>query len=197
MVPVIPEGRPDLGPQPALVALLRGINVGGRHKVTMAELRAALTARGLTGVRTYIASGNVILDPPPGPDPVGHARAVVEEAIVAEFGFSCSVLVRTGGEIRRIAEAVPAEWLRPELRADVLYLFDTADRPEVVEEVTLAPHVDTVSYVPGALLWCVPRDRLTRSRLPRIVGTPLYPLVTVRNARTALALADLAQPTGG
>lgn len=185
----------DAPPPEPVVALLRGINVGGRNKVTMAELRAGLSARGLTGVRTFIASGNVVVDAPGVADPVGYVQEVVARTIAEDFGFACSVLVRTAPEIRRIAEAIPPEWDDPAQRGNVLYLFPAVDRPEVLEDLVVVPGVDVGLYVPGAVLWCTPRTLLTRSGLVRFVGMPLYPQVTIRNTRTAKSLAALVTPT--
>src|SRR3546814_15546585 len=53
---------PVVSPMHRYVALLRGINVGGRNKVSMADLRAALEDDGLQSVRTYIQSGNVLFE---------------------------------------------------------------------------------------------------------------------------------------
>ncbi len=174
--------------------LLRGINVGGRNRVTMVDLRSGLGARGLGGVRSYIASGNVFVDPPEVADPLAHVREVVERTIAEDFGFPCSVLVRTAADIRAIAEAIPPDWADPAQRGNVLYLFPAVDRPQVLDELIAVPGVDTALYVPGAVLWCTPRDLLTRSGLTRFVGTPLYPQVTIRNSNTARRLAELATP---
>lgn len=180
-------------PPATFVALLRGINVGGRNRVPMAELREALRSRGFAEVRTYIASGNVLVAAPDGPDARDRIAADVAAAIRAQFAVECGVLVRRGDQIAAIAAAIPGAWIDdPGLRVDVIYLFDDVDSPEVVAGLPLAPGVDTARYTPGAILWSAPRDRLTRSGMTRIIGSPLYPRITVRNARTARTLAVLA-----
>ncbi len=78
-----------------LVVLLRGINVGGANKVPMADLRAALTDAGCSGVTTILATGNVILD---GDDPTAAAE-LVRDIVSAEFGVAVQCLARTAGEI--------------------------------------------------------------------------------------------------
>ena len=73
------------------VALLRGVNLGPRNKVPMAELRQALETAGYGSVRTYIASGNVLLDGPAG----RAALASQLERLVADtFGVSTTVILR-------------------------------------------------------------------------------------------------------
>jgi len=87
------------------VALLRGINVGGRTIIPMAELRSSLSDLGLQDVVTYVQSGNVVFRAD-GCDSGGLA-AQVEERIASEFGLGVSVLLRTPSELRAIAKRNP------------------------------------------------------------------------------------------
>jgi uncharacterized protein (DUF1697 family) len=87
------------------VALLRGINVGGHHRVTMAELKAAVTAVGATDVSTHIQSGNILL---------GHLltdraelTVTLEEALQAACGFPVPVILRTGDELAELVARCP------------------------------------------------------------------------------------------
>ena len=182
-------------PSTAFVALLRGINVGGRNKVPMADLRRGLTARGLADVRTYIASGNVLATVPDGPEAPQRVADLVAATIHEDFGFTCSVLVRRGEQVRRIAAAIPPDWDNTDTRkADVLYLFDDVDSPEVLERLPLVAGVDDARYTPGAVIWTVTRAQQPRSGMVRIVGTALYPRITIRNVRTARTLAAMVAP---
>ncbi len=87
------------------VALLRGINVGGRAKVPMAELKELLAGLGLEDVATYIQSGNVVFRSPAVDAKELAAR--IEQQIQSAFGLSVAVLLRTPGELARIAEGNP------------------------------------------------------------------------------------------
>ena len=193
-VSIDPTHPRDPGSQLATwVVLLRGINVGGRNRVPMAELRAGLSRRGLTDVRTYIASGNIVLRAADGPDARPRVAGLVEQAVTEDFGVRSSALVRPGADVRRIAAAIPTDWVDDaDRRCDVLFLFDDVDAPEVLDSLPLVAGVDTAHYTPGAVLWSVPRDRLTRTGMTRIVGTSLYPRLTIRNIRTTRTLAELA-----
>jgi uncharacterized protein (DUF1697 family) len=177
------------------VALLRGINVGGRNKVPMADLRRGLAGRGLVDVRTHIASGNVVALAPDRPEARDQVAAAVTATIAEDFGFDCSVLVRRGTEIQRIAEAIPEEWVNDGTRkADVLFLFDDVDSPDILERLPLVPDVDTAHYTPGAVLWSVTRAQQPRSGMPAIIGTPLYQRLTIRNVNTTRTLASMVGP---
>ncbi len=86
------------------VALLRAVNVGGTTKLPMEQLRAMCTAAGMRNVRTYIASGNVVLES--DLDEAG-VRAAIENGIEQVYGKRIPVLVRSGVELARAVAANP------------------------------------------------------------------------------------------
>jgi uncharacterized protein (DUF1697 family) len=86
-------------------ALLRGINVGGKVKVPMADLRATLASLGLEEVVTYIQSGNAVFRAPTG-DEKTVARDI-ERAIQKAFGHDVAVLLRTHAELERVERGTP------------------------------------------------------------------------------------------
>jgi uncharacterized protein (DUF1697 family) len=177
------------------VALVRGINVGGRNRVPMRELAAGLAARGCTGVATYIASGNILLDDTAPPEQLARTVAAT---MLEEFEVDARVLVRPGDQVRAIAAAIPEHWTNQAgMRADVLYLWDAVDDEAVLSRLPARPGVDETRYTPGALLWAVPVAMVNRSGLRGIFGSDLYPLVTVRNVNTARTLARLVAERDG
>ena len=88
------------------VALLRGINLAGRNKVAMAELRALVGELGHADVVTYIQSGNVLFTAPAGADCAAAAQAMTE-AIAARLGVTAPVVVLTREELGEIHAANP------------------------------------------------------------------------------------------
>ena len=87
------------------VALLRGINVGGRNKVPMADLREVVASLGHTGVSTYIQSGNVLFST--AEDDTAKLAAALEAAIEGRFGIWSSVVVLSRDELTRVLAANP------------------------------------------------------------------------------------------
>jgi uncharacterized protein (DUF1697 family) len=87
------------------VALLRGINVGGRNKVPMADLREVVTSLGHTGVSTYIQSGNVLFST--AEEDTAKLAAALESAIEDRFGIWSSVVVLSRDELARVLAANP------------------------------------------------------------------------------------------
>ncbi len=183
----MPAGVPEHG---VSVALLRGINVGGKNKVEMPRLRGVFERIGLTDVTTYINTGNVVFAG-------AGSRTRIEDAIEDEFGFRVPVVLRDLDRVRGVTERVPDHWVNDgTMKCDVAFLWEEYDRPEVVGELPAREGIDEVFYVPGAVVWKVERSNLTRSGLPRLVGGALYRGMTVRNINTVRRIAELMESTG-
>jgi uncharacterized protein (DUF1697 family) len=90
---------------PRYVLLLRGINLGPRRRVAMADLRALLEGAGYTEVRTHLQSGNAVLTGPEA-DPVEHERRI-SAAIEAALGMDVRCVVLTADELRAIVDGHP------------------------------------------------------------------------------------------
>src|SRR5512135_851440 len=118
------------------LALLRGINVGGRNKVPMADLREVVTSLGHTGVSTYIQSGNVLFST--AEQDTAKMAAALESAIEERFGIWSSVVVLSRDELARVLAANPypdepnprmvhVVFLNAELPADLLGRLSEAE----------------------------------------------------------------------
>lgn len=103
-----------------LVALLRGINVGGNRKVPMERLRTIAEELGYAHVRTVLASGNLALDTEETP---GLVRARLADALAGEFGYDAQVLVLSQAAVRDIAAAFPFPSL-PDVHDYILFFGD-------------------------------------------------------------------------
>src|SRR5512142_2309607 len=87
------------------VALLRGINVGAHHRIPMPRLREVLAAAGLSDVRTYVQSGNVVFEA--GERSPEESAALLVREIEAAFSLNVPVVVRTGEELADVVAANP------------------------------------------------------------------------------------------
>lgn len=172
------------------IALLRGINVGGNKKVSMKELTTVLESIDHTDVKTYINSGNVIFSS--SEKSLSKLTTELESAIENHFGFPVKVIVQTAEAVQNIAAAIPNNWVNDDsMKCDVIFLDPSDDSPAVVEVPETKEGIDTLKYVPGALIWQVDRNDINRSGLLKIVGTPLYRNSTIRNCNTVRKLAAL------
>lgn len=116
------------------IALLRAINVNGRNRVPMAELRAMAERLGHRQVVTYIQSGNLILA---SADPPAAIRSGLEAAIRATFGHEVAVALRRPEEVRAVLEGCP---YRPG-DGEVVYVAFAAR----------APAAEALAALPGRL----------------------------------------------
>lgn len=172
------------------VALLRGINVGGNNKINMKELKKVFEEAGMENVKTYINSGNIIFS---SSHPSSkELAAIMEGAILKNFNLEIRVLVYSMEQYEKIAQAIPPHWTNgDEMKSDVLFLWEEIDRESLLEEVGTKPDIDQLFYVPGALLWAVDRQLVTRSGMMKLAGSALYKRMTVRNVNTARKIYEL------
>ena len=112
------------------VALLRGINVGGKNKLRMADLAAMFREAGCDDVRTYIQSGNVVFRADAAL--AGDIPALISASIMDQFGYQVPVIIRTALEVQEIVQANPfAETGAEANKLHVMFLADLPDRAHV------------------------------------------------------------------
>ena len=180
------------------VAFLRGVNVGGKGIVSMAAIKEALVALGLSNVRTYINSGNVIFSTQAADAEKLTAR--IEKAFEEDTGMAIKVLVMDHKALKKMVDAIPRNWVDDKtMRTYVLLLWKELDDDGILDRLPIKAGVDELRYVPGAVVWRVDRENVGRSHMNRIVGTPLYKKITIRSANTMRRLNELtvaaASPT--
>ena len=171
------------------VVLLRGINVGGKNRVPMSQLKLVLEDLGCEDVRTYINSGNVVLsDPRKGVE----LHGAIEDALRREFGFDIRALVLEKPAFERVVAAIPPDWRNDDtMRCDVMFLWNDINLPVTLDALPARPGIDSVLYVDGAIVWSVARGDARKSGLPKLIGTELYKKMTIRNCTTVRALSVL------
>src|SRR5919197_1969033 len=141
------------------VALLRGINVGGRTLVKMADLKACFEQVGFDRVSTYIASGNVLFES--DEDVAAELASMIEIAIEQRFELPVKVVVLDQKAYARIVLAIPKRWIGDgTLRANVAFLRRGTDALEVVRELEPDAAIEEIRAVDGAILWATRRDAL-------------------------------------
>src|SRR5665213_1924075 len=87
------------------IALLRGINVGGNHKLPMKDLARIFEESGAVDVQTFIQSGNVVFNS--APDHVAQIVSTVEQTIIAQFGFPAPIILRNAEQMQKVCISSP------------------------------------------------------------------------------------------
>jgi len=175
------------------VALLRGINVGGKSKVEMVRLKTTFEDLGFDSVKTFINSGNVIFIS----DSTDPKKLVsqIEQAIERNFDLNIKVVLRDLQAIQATVEALPANWVNDATtKCDVMFLWDDIDTPDVLKQL---PQIHTdfeeIKYIPGAILWRADKPFARKSKILKIIGTDLYKKMTIRNCNSVRKIYALMQ----
>jgi uncharacterized protein (DUF1697 family) len=172
------------------IALLRGINVGGKTLIKMADLKACIEALDLDHVSTYIASGNVLFETSERDS--ASIETTIEHAIEQRFGLRVKVIVLDRVAYRRIVDEIPKSWVGDErVRANVAFVRRGTDATQVVRDLQPDPEIEEVKAIDGAILWATRRNALTRSVMRKLIGGAAYKELTVRNLNTTLKLQEL------
>jgi uncharacterized protein (DUF1697 family) len=173
------------------VALLRGINVGGNNLIGMAPLKACFEAEGFREVTTYIQSGNVLFTA--GRASQAALTRQIEKALSQTFAYESRVVVRSFEQMKATVENAPRGFgTRPdEFRYDVIFLKEPLTPGEAMKSVTARPGVDRVFAGDSVLYFSRLISKATQSHLSRIVGTPAYKNMTIRNWNTTAKLFAL------
>lgn len=169
------------------VALLRGINVGGRNRISMADLRDAFVAEGYGEVSTYIQSGNVFFSLE---EPRGSLEEKLEAMLEHRLGVKLVVVVRSHPQLRNIVNKSPEGFgEEPEIyHSDVVFLKAPLSVDRAMGVVDLREGVDQVWPGTGVLYFARLSARRTQSRMGNIAGTPEYQLMTIRSWSTTTKL---------
>jgi uncharacterized protein (DUF1697 family) len=182
--------QPDASPTMAFVALLRGINVGGKNPVSMRALQALFEQLGFSDVRTYINSGNVIFKAPKA-----SARKLelsIEPALEEKFHAPIRVIVRSLPEMKHVVQSIPAEWSDTKTwRSNLIFLARRIDKPSIVKALHAKPEIENVFYRKGTVFWSVRWKDLTKSGVLRVNRAPIYKEMTIRNPNTARKIYEL------
>jgi len=172
------------------LALLRGINVGGKNRVPMAELREAFEQMGFEEVGSYINSGNVFFRAPR--QKRAELAAGIEEALTERFGFELKVVVVTDAELRAVVAAAPRGFGGPSDLSDVLFVRKPLTVKKLIAAVELKEGVDRVWEGKGVVYFARLKERASSSRLSKFAGRPEYKDVTIRSwTSTGKLLAQL------
>ncbi len=187
------------------VALLRGINVGGRNKIPMADLREVVTSLGHTGVTTYIQSGNVLFST--ADTDTAELAAALESAVGERFGIWASVVVLSRDELAKVLASNPYPD-EPNLKYVHVVFLNAEPPPDLLARIATAESAasakgsrDTVRAIGRALFLHTP-DGFGTSELAqavfRIIGPPAKQkkpdlAATARNWATSTKLLALCE----
>jgi uncharacterized protein (DUF1697 family) len=174
------------------VALLRGVNVGGKAMIKMAELAEVLTAAELCDVKTYIQSGNVIFRSELSSDQLARE---VSQTIEARFQLPVEVAVYSLPEWKKIIAAAPTWWGKdPAWKHNLLVLLKPYRMSDVVQSIgILKPGIEAMQPGNGVIYQSMSRDVFGKTTTGKLASSPIYKRITIRNYNTSTKLLSLLE----
>jgi uncharacterized protein (DUF1697 family) len=173
------------------VALLRGINLAGRNRLSMKDLAALFMDAGCESVTTYIQSGNVVFEGSPAL--ARRIPALIEKAIADRFGYRVPVVTRTEGELHKVVRGNP--FLRAGADAGTLHVAFLAGSPAAANVKALDPDRSPPDAfaVRGREIYLHCPNGFAHTKLTNAYfDSKLATTSTVRNWKTVKTLLELA-----
>jgi uncharacterized protein (DUF1697 family) len=172
------------------IALLRGINLGARNKVAMADLRALFEELGADDVSTYVQSGNVVFR---STRSRAQLRQATVEGISERLGLDLTIVLLTNAELARLEQGNPFASSQPDpVKLHVTFLAERPQAGRVRELRKLEFEPDEFEVAGTAVYLHCPqgygRSKLSNAFFEKQLGVA----ATTRNWRTVKALAELA-----
>ena len=173
------------------VALLRGVNVGGKNMISMSSLKTSFERVGFKDVSTYINSGNILFK-----SKETDARKLekkIEQMLAKEYKLQSKVVVKSYSEMAKLVENLPENWNGDKAyRFNVMFLRHAIDSEAILNGLETNQEIEeVVVYRPGALLWSSRLCDLNQTSMAKLSNKKSFQEVTVRNLNTTRKLYEL------
>jgi len=173
------------------LALLRGINVGGKNIISKEELRQLFEGLGFESVRTYIQSGNVLFKR----DEKSSKKLarVIEEELSKRFSYDARAVVLSNNQYKSAVESASGDWGNNEKQKhNALFLLGDNTPKNISKELPLQkPGIETIKLGKNVIFWSVSKESLTKTSYMKLAKLPVYQEVTIRNPNTVFKLLQL------
>jgi len=175
------------------IALLRGINVGGKNIISMKDLKDLLEENGFKDVVTYINSGNIIFSS--DSSDIEFLKGHCEALILQKFNLDLSLMIISAEDLIDALRNAPEWWDADiESKHNAIFVIPPTTVEEVILEVGQAkPEYEKIGSYGRVIFWSAPLKTFSRTRWAKITGKSVYSCVTIRNSNTAKKLAELCK----
>ena len=173
------------------IAFLRGINVGGKNKLSMKELKQLMQRRGYKNVETYINSGNIIFSSQNTDNEL--LKSNLEDLIFEILNFSIIVMLMSAEEFIEAVRNAPDWWdADKDSKHNAIFVVPPITVDEVCNAVGEAKkEYEKVSSFGKVIFWSSPQKTFSRTRWSKVVGKSVYTSITIRNSNTINKLLDM------
>jgi uncharacterized protein (DUF1697 family) len=172
-------------------ALLRGFNVGGKNIIKMNELKIIFEEMNLSDIQTYIQTGNVIFKDFEK-DKFKLVKKI-EKKLSEKLDNEIKISILTLSEMDGIIKNKPHKYGEEDekYKYDVIFLIDPLTAKEAMKEIKTREGVDEAHEGDRVLYFKRLKEKITKTYLTKIIGTPVYKYMTLRNWETTKKLFDL------
>ena len=174
------------------IALLRGINVGGKNLIKMAELKVGFEDLGFDSVKTYINSGNVLFKS--SIRSIDDIQRNIETMIIELFGLNIPIVVYSKGQLEAVTSHAPSWWNQEDNTLNyAIFVLPNLTVSDVFEAIG-APNVEyeLVANHEKVIYWTAGRDNYAKTKWYKISSSSVNSGVTIRNSNTVNKLVLLA-----
>lgn len=175
------------------IALLRGINVGGKNRIKMADLTACFMKMGFDQVTTYIQSGNVLFLSEEGDKE--QLTSTIEETLSDTFDYQSKIVLLSDLQLQKVIENAPCAFGKDTdtYKFDILFIKPPLTSQQAIERIKLKEGVDQVAEGKHVIYMSRLKTQASQSSLIKLSANPVYQQITVRNWNTTTKLWELAQ----
>lgn len=173
------------------LALLRGINVGGKNILLKDNLKQCFEGLGFSNVRTYIQSGNILFRS--SHTNVKRLEKRIENGLADGFSITAQAVVLSQQRYVSAIEAAPRKWGKDDLQKhNALFVLGDITPEDVIAQLPPPKkNIETITTGPGVLFWSVSKEQSSKTTLMKLPSEPVYQQLTVRNHNTVFKLQDL------
>jgi len=171
------------------IALLRGINVSGKNKIKMTDLRGSLSSiKGVRKVETYIQSGNIVFESVKQED---ELESLIHKNVLKDFGYDVPVMVRSGSYLKKALENYSFETDEP---ARCYFTFlEHQPKKELFDDLVALNASDDKLTLGDRVLYLYYKEKYSKSKLVNnLFERKLKQQATTRNLRTTRKLVEMA-----
>jgi uncharacterized protein (DUF1697 family) len=175
------------------LALLRGINVGGKNIISKDDLRECFENLGLNNVRTYIQSGNILFRSES--TSIKELTARIETALSNQFHYTAQAVVLSHKQYLSELQAAPKNWGHDEeQKHNALFLIGGLKPTKVMAQLpSPIDKYEQVDIAKGTIFWSASKKNLGKTTIMKLGSMPVYKQMTVRNHNTTFKLLTLLE----
>ena len=182
-----------IGSNSPFLALLRGVNVGGRNIIAKGDLQICFQDMGFCDVCTYLQSGNVLFRSQERR--IGKLTQTIEIGLSDHFFYKARAVVISRKMFRSAIHSAPRDWGRNDQRQHQALFTLGGANPEQVLLKLVSPktEIEEVNAGSGAIFWSISKADLKKSTFLRLPASPAYRQLTIRNHNTVFRLMELME----